>query len=269
MFYVQQFSPHPLLRGAVDAYLMMSVPCMEKNCIENTILPHVFQSLVLELDDYNTVYDCSNREYTAPNFIVGPNDRICRIQLMPGMKKMVVNLKPGGLFRLFEVPAYYFNNRSYDATNFLGNAITELSHRLREAPPSRQIELMDSFLLKQLQHHKKSSRSIDEAIGLIYQWKGNLSLKQLEQSMFISKRTLERHFFEQTGLHPKIFSRVVRLNEVIKFIECNPMVKWPQLADLFGYYDQCHFINEFKSLVGCLPHDYFSLRTDFEKVLNV
>jgi AraC-like DNA-binding protein len=52
---------------------------------------------------------------------------------------------------------------------------------------------------------------------------------------------------------------------VIRFVESNLDVKWRQLADAFGYYDQSHFIHEFKSMTGGLPHDFPALQARFEK----
>ena len=49
MYQVQGFKPHPLLRDCVDCYLVAEVPPTEKYCVENTILPHVYQSLALDL----------------------------------------------------------------------------------------------------------------------------------------------------------------------------------------------------------------------------
>ncbi len=124
----------------------------------------------------------------------------------------------------------------------------------------RKLNLLDAFLLNQLQGQKKADRNIDEAIRLIERFRGNISLRELELATFTTKRTLERHFLEQVGFYPKTFSRLVRFNGVIRFLESNLNIKWRQLADAFGYYDQSHFINEFKSLTGGLPHDYFSLK---------
>jgi transcriptional regulator GlxA family with amidase domain len=92
---------------------------------------------------------------------------------------------------------------------------------------------------------------------------------ELELATYTTKRTLERHFLEQVGLHPKTFSRLVRFIAVIQFIESNLNVKWRQLADIFGYYDQSHFIHEFKSLTGRLPNDYFSLKAGFKPILQI
>ncbi len=265
MFQVLAFNPHPLLRQCVDSYLVVSVDQPDGGYIENNFLPHTTQSLVFSLNPVSRVYDCMHSEYTARNFIVGPNDEPCLVRLYDGMKNMVVNFKPGGMFKLFHLPAHHFNNRSRDAEQFLGKQIQEISRQLETAGLSEKIELMDAWLTRHLQKEKKTDRDIDEAIRIIERHRGNISMRELEIETFTTKRTLERRFQEQVGLQPKTFSRLVRFNEVIRFAESNLNVKWRQLADAFGYYDQSHFIHEFKTLTGGLPHDYPALQSRFEK----
>lgn len=267
MFHVHSFNPDPQLRHCVDSYMIVSIDQPEGEFIENTFLPHVTQSLVIDLNTGDSVYDCTHSEFCAPHFIVGPNDEICRVNLLPGLKKMIINFKPGGLFKIFNLPAHYFINRSQDALIFLGKQIEEIGQQLSDMQLSRKIEITNAWLTDQLKQTRKTYRNIDEAIRLIEFYKGNISLRQLEAATFTTKRTLERHFLEQVGLHPKTFSRLVRFNGVIRYIESNLNVKWCQLAEVFGYYDQSHFIHEFKTLTGSLPHNYFSKKANFEKIL--
>ena len=269
MFQVHAFNPHPLLQQCVDSYLIVSVDPQESGYIENSLLPHTTQSLVFGLDADNTLYDCNRSEFNATHFIAGASDEICHLRFFPGMKKMIVNFKPGGFFKIFRIPVHYFNNRSRDAEEFLGESFSEVTRKLRATHLSEKIELTDSFLLNQLKRQKKTDRNIDEAIRLIEKFSGNISLRELELATFTTKRTLERHFLEQVGFYPKTFSRLVRFAGVIRCLESNLNVKWRQLADAFGYYDQSHFINEFKLLTGGLPQDYFSLKTEFEKIMQV
>jgi|SRR6185295_6279342 len=268
MFHVHAFNPHPLLRHCVESYLIVSAE-QQMGFIENNFFPHVTQSLVFGLDGGETVYDCTHSEYSAPHFIVGPNDEVCRVKMYAGMKKMIINFIPGGFYKIFHQPANQFINRSRDAVNYLGEEVNEIGRQLKETHLSKKIDIVDSWLIRHLAGQKKADRNIDEAIRLIERSRGNISLRELELATYTTKRTLERHFLEQVGLHPKTFSRLVRFNGVIRFIESNLNVKWRQLADLFGYYDQSHFIHEFKTLTGGLPQDYFSLKADFEKILQV
>ncbi len=184
------------------------------------------------------------------------------------MKKLVINFKPGGLFKIFHLPSYYFNNRTRDAREFLGQSVTTIAHQLKEFSTAAKIDLINNWLISQLQVQKKPDRNIDEALKLIERNKGNISIRQLELSTYTTKRTLERHFFEQVGMHPKTYSRIVRFSGVIRYMESNFQVKWRQLAEAFGYYDQSHFIHDFKTLTGSLPRHYFSLKSKTENILQ-
>lgn len=267
MFHVLAFNPHPLLRHSVDSYLVVSVDQPEDGYAENSFLPHTTQSLVFSLTPGIRIYNCIHSELCTPHFIMGPNDQVCRLRLDAGLKNIVVNFKPGGLYKLFHLSAHFFSNRSRDAVEYLGNQILDIAEELKELPMGRRIELMDGWLIKQLQKQKKCDRNIDEAIRLVERFRGNITVRELSLATFTTKRTLERRFQEQVGLHPKAFSRLVRFNGVIRHVESNLNVKWRQLADAFGYYDQSHFIHEFKSLTGGLPQDYSSLSARFEKFL--
>ncbi|HEX3079372.1 MAG TPA: AraC family transcriptional regulator [Puia sp.] len=268
MFHVHAFNPHPLLRHCVDSYLIISADQSE-GVVEKIFFPQITQSLVFGLDRGSTVYDCNRLEFTSTHFIVGPNDVACRTRMFPGMHKMIVRFTSGGLYKIFQLPARPFINRSQDAVKFLGKQVIEISHHLKERSVSGKIELMDDWLLGQMRITKRPHRNIDDAIHLIERHKGNISLRELEEATFTTKRTLERHFLEQVGLHPKSFSRLVRFCSMIRYLESNLNVKWQQLAEIFGYYDQSHLIHEFKILTGVSPHYFFSEKASFERIMQI
>ena len=268
MFHVHAFNPHPLLRHCVDSYLIISAD-QSQGFIEKIFFPQITQSLVFGLDRGPTVYDCNRLEFSAPHFIVGPNDVACRVRLFPGMHKMIIRFKSGGLHKILQLPAQQFINRSQDAVQFLGKQIIEISQQLKERNISGKIELMDDWLLEQMKASKKQQRNIDDAIQLIERNRGNISLRELEEATFTTKRTLERHFLEQVGLHPKSFSRLVRFCAMMHYLESNLNVKWHQLAEIFGYYDQSHLIHEFKTLTGGSPHHFFSAKASFERIMQI
>jgi AraC-like DNA-binding protein len=268
MFHVHAFNPHPLLRHCVDSYLIISADQSE-GFIENIVFPHVTQSLVFGLDRKSTVYDCNRLEFATPHFIVGPNDIACRIRMFSGMHKMIIRFKAGGLHKIFQLPAQQFSNRSQDAVKFLGKQIIEINYQLRERHLSGKIELADHWLIEQMNAPKKPVRTIEEAIRLIETRRGNISIRELEEATFTTKRTLERHFIEQVGLPPKSFSRLVRFCAMIQHIDSKLDVKWQQLAEMFGFYDHSHLIHEFKILTGGSPHHFFSEKASFESIMQI
>ena len=155
MFHVHAFNPHPLLRHCVDSYLIISAD-QSQGFIEHIFFPQATQSLVFGLDRGSTVYDCNRLEFSATHFIVGPNDIACRVRIFPGMHKMIIRFKSGGLHKIFQLPAQQFINRSQDAVKFLGKQIIGISYQLKEKDISGKIELIDDWLLEQMKTAEKA-----------------------------------------------------------------------------------------------------------------
>ncbi|PSL49291.1 AraC-like DNA-binding protein [Chitinophaga niastensis] len=269
MFKVQSFLPHRLLQDYILSYLILEADFQEEDNQKMIILPHLVQNLAFNLGPNNTVYDVINREYAASDIIVGPNDSICELFISSGMKNLVVNLKPGAWFKLFRIPAQHFRNKSSDLSDIIGYRMHEIGERIRECDNGKQqISILEAFLIRQLLSERKYSRNLDEAIHLIFAADGNIAIRELELGVYLTKRTLERNFLEQTGLHLKTFCRIVRFRRTIEYIEKEQFLQWSLLAPKFGYSDQTHFINEFRHFACCLPHEYPGFRGDLEQVLG-
>jgi hypothetical protein len=86
----------------------------------------------------------------------------------------------------------------------------------------------------------------------ILQTRGSARIES-EVAEFISPRQLRRMFEHHTGLSPKSFSRVVRFQNVLRNLRQHPNSDWNFAAEGLGYFDQAHFIREFKAFAGELP----------------
>lgn len=270
MFKVQSFRPNRVLQDYILSYLILESDFQEEVSRKMTILPHLTQSLVFNLGPPDTVYDVTNKEYVASDSITGPNDIVCEHCIYSGMKSLVVNLTPGAWFKLFHIPATNFTNKSIDLSVIVGSQMHELGEQLRECSNGeQQVVILDTFFIGQLLSERKYSRNLNETIRLIYAADGNITIRQLESGAYLTKRTLERNFLEQTGLRLKTFCRIVRFRRTIEYIEKEKKIQWCLLASRFGYSDQTHFINEFRHFAGCLPHEYPGSRSSLEQALGI
>lgn len=64
-------------------------------------------------------------------------------------------------------------------------------------------------------------------------------------------------FHEQVGMAPKRYARIVRLNALLKEVSSS---NWADLAARFGYYDQPHFVREFREFSGTTPTGFLRAR---------
>ncbi len=74
--------------------------------------------------------------------------------------------------------------------------------------------------------------------------------------LHLSKRTLQRLFNQYVGVSPKWVIKRYRLHEATELLDNGGVVDWPKLALELGYFDQAHFIKDFKSIVGKTPVEY-------------
>ena len=86
---------------------------------------------------------------------------------------------------------------------------------------------------------------------------GLTTIKQLEKKTGYSKRYLDMLFKNHLGISPKKLATIQRFQHFYKHFEGDNI----DIYDL--YYDQSHFINEFKRYTGLTPHQYSKMNNDF------
>jgi AraC-like DNA-binding protein len=72
----------------------------------------------------------------------------------------------------------------------------------------------------------------------------------------MSLRALQRLFNEHVGVGPKWVIDRYRMHEAVTRVQAGEPVAWADLAQDLGYFDQAHFIADFRKLVGRTPGDY-------------
>ena len=138
---------------------------------------------------------------------------------------------------------------------FNKNNLEQLVEKLFLAQTDAQIlSAVDTFLISQLIKEKVDLRLIS-AIKLITFHKIS-KVDCLSDKLNLSTSTLRNIFRDNIGLSPKEYIRIKRINDILSFkIESDE--KLTQLAYCFGYFDQAHFIHDFKTTVGVSPKKYF------------
>jgi AraC-like DNA-binding protein len=102
-------------------------------------------------------------------------------------------------------------------------------------------------------HLSDDNSRIQPAIERIEKMSGSASIKNIAQFQGISVRHLESRIKNQTGLTPKLLSRTIRLQNILKHLFSGIPDTLTHLAFSNGYADQPHFNKDFKALTGRLP----------------
>lgn len=134
------------------------------------------------------------------------------------------------------------------------NSVSETEEKLFFAHTDKQrIRIIEQFLLSQLKEIQ-ADKLIVEAVKLIYQTKGTIRIKELNQRLFISQSPFEKRFRKLVGTTPKKFASIVRFNIILNSL--NNTKSLTEICYENNFFDQAHFIKSFKQFTGDTPENF-------------
>jgi AraC-like DNA-binding protein len=164
-----------------------------------------------------------------------------------------VKLKPAAMRSLLGLPPGQLTNCLVHARDVGGHALAELAEQLYgAASEDRQGQLLDNFFGQKLGSGGEADAVTGQAVHRILDQKGILRVDELKSALGIDYRTLERRFKTTTGLTPKEFARIIRFKNAYKAFRGRQASNTFFFLDC-GYYDQSHYIREFKHFMGGTP----------------
>ena len=89
---------------------------------------------------------------------------------------------------------------------------------------------------------------------LVQAWNGNTSLMDdVARDACLSLRQFQRKCHERLGMNPKLYARIARFSKAYNMLEANQQLTWSQISHHCGYFDQMHFLKDFKEFAGVTP----------------
>jgi AraC-like DNA-binding protein len=143
-----------------------------------------------------------------------------------------------------------------DPSLVFGDGARELEAGLRGDPdPASSGARLDAFFLDRFRRDDDQlafERALDALIGA----EGRLSLGDLADAAAVSPRRVERLFARSLGFPPRTVGRVLRFQHALRRLMVDPGVPLGDVAAESGYYDQAHFVRDFREFTGGVPRGY-------------
>jgi len=137
---------------------------------------------------------------------------------------------------------------------FEKSKVNEVEEKLAIASTDKQrIKIVEQFLLTQFKNIQ-TDKLIVEAVKLIYQSKGTIRVKELNEKLFISQSPFEKRFRKVVGTTAKKFASIVRFNSVLD--NMNGTKSLTEICYENNFFDQAHFIKDFKQFTGDTPENF-------------
>lgn len=196
-----------------------------------------------------------------------------------GQIKSFIEVEPTGAVGLFSTrfnPAGLKPFIDFDVDDFTGRALTvaELwgddgialeQAMIACADNEARKATVEAFLLKKLESVTFDNRDVEYCVDALLQSEGTVSIDKLADELEIGQRQLERKFVAAVGLSPKFLARIIRFQNTLQLIEKKEFVSFTNVAYDGGFYDQAHFIRDFKEFTGLNPKQYFSKNLEMAK----
>lgn len=169
-----------------------------------------------------------------------------------------VYLYPQSVPLLFGLPSTAITDQMPDLHALLKGEGDRLQALIATVPDNNQrVKIIEDFVDRKLARNYKEDLPVFHSIRTIIQAKGRIRVNQLAKDHFLSERQFERRFLEVSGLSPKLFGRITRFQAAMAQYGTGKK-SLAAVAYETGYYDQSHFIRDFREFSGHLPKEYFS-----------
>jgi AraC-like DNA-binding protein len=250
------YTPHILLQEFVNCIMVVHaqvdktgppIICSYPPTPQNSLFFYINDRIKVQ-KDRETVFLLQPR-----SVVVGPQVSRVDLDINKDHKAVRVGFHPGGLYRLLGVPMSGMIDGSYDAIDVFGNEMRNVNDQLQEASSFDEISgVITNFLLGQLKRLKKPM-PFDAAMLELLRLNGNVPIEKIASLACLSLRQFERVSKERIGLPPKFFARLVRFSKAYRMRENFSNLSWTSIAYECGYFDQMHFIRDFKEFAGVAP----------------
>lgn len=168
-----------------------------------------------------------------------------------------IDFLPWGAYSIFGKKQSPFHNVTSNAAEIfprLLNLIPELEANLQNDVHCKKV--LEKFLITELRNKfLQTDRRIVNACHAIAVAEGKINIKNLCKQIGMSHSSFTKYFTDIIGINPKLFGRITRFTAVQNFLGENPDVGWSDIVYKFDYFDQNHFIREFKQFTGAIPKD--------------
>lgn len=179
---------------------------------------------------------------------------------------IVVEFSPQGAYRFFDVQLNDIANKIYPLTDILGTVAKQLEEQISnvESIPGKVV-LLQRFLLKQFLLQQEDA-IFEYCVAKITSSKGRVTVRELEKKTGYSSRWLNMKFKDKLGISPKNLSSIVRFNQYYNAVANNDEMGFMQNAFYEYYYDQSHFLKEFRRFTGLSHSGFKNTKNDFGKL---
>jgi len=255
---LELIEPKGILKKYIKNYCIVEINNSMDYIPCERVLPQGNVTLVFHYGSPSKFKKKNSSEYIESNLVIcGQQSSYYDLSLSGKTGIILIVFKPHGVEPFFNFPINELLNKNLSVSDLIKNEAAVLEDKLFNSQNNKQrIAHLENVLLKRMVINKDFER-VEHAIKIIENSKGQIKTQVLAEEVCLGIKQFERIFSKHVGLNPKKFTSIVRFQNVLQMKMNDKNANMYQLAFDNGYYDQSHFIHDFKNLTGLSPRDFF------------
>jgi AraC-like DNA-binding protein len=194
--------------------------------------------------------------------VAGLSTRIFRRRLVGQARVFGVKFRPAAFHPVLRAPVSRLRDRVLALTSVFGRESNVLKHAILGEPDVRRcVELAQDFLLERLPPMPKATAEVRDLVERLAVDQAITRVDQAAALLGVDVRRLQRRFNAAVGLSPKWVIQRYRLHEAAERLAQDEAPDFAGLALQLGYFDQSHFVRDFKAVLGRAPGEHLARRT--------
>jgi AraC-like DNA-binding protein len=255
-------APAPALAGYVTVY-QGYVETAAEHSIRRREMPWPGVVLIMNFGPPFRLRD--PRRATGPvdyrSFVAGLYDSYVLAESTGLSRCVQVNFTPLGAYRFFRLPMDAIANLTFHFEDLFGSAARRMVAQLEETPSwDARFALLDTLIATRITGGHAPLPQVVWAWHRLQDPSGPRAVGAIAAEVGWSRKHLIARFREQIGLPPKTVARILRFHQLVRCLDGLEQVRWAELANRAGYYDQAHLNRDFRELAGSTPGDFLRRR---------
>lgn len=252
-----EFPPSQHMKAFVKCYFLFESDAQTE--FEDTVFPGGHMEIIFNLGDSIWQSACADKFQTTPKIeLWGQLTSALKVRTKGRNAMLGIRFQAHAASLILREDVLAFNDKISSLEDVLGNSVKQIHQQLLETSSTRErIELLEEFLIARLTLNKISDNKANRLLNQIVADSANFSgsVETLASRYAITPRYLQKLFLRYTGLTPKLYSQIHRFQQSLKHLS-DDNTSLTSVAYNCGYFDQSHFIREFKSFTGITPSAY-------------
>lgn len=227
---------------------------------KDTLLPDGFTELIFHYSERFKEFERDNTYTLQPkSFVYGQRESYIEIQPSGDVGIIGVRFYPGGCSPFLKFPICELINQAVNLEEIFGTKGRYFEDKIINSKDNKtRLEIIQNTLLQELFDPKKFDFLMDDFVNKIIRANGTYSIEKFSNESKISVRQIRRRFLSAIGIGPKRFSKIMRFQKTLRLIKFGQNNTLTSLIHNSNYFDQSHFIRDFKNLAGSPPKEFLA-----------